>query len=277
MKNFLMIAALVVCVAAPAQLMARKTTYVATNHRWNYVKVVEVKPRVAEERNMTQPVDISVAQMSDILRSLKISKQHLFGDEVTEREIFNEKAINFLAPALSQAFRDAASNEEVQFAYDVKDPKFILRNDRLTAVTAWVSGRDLYLEFNRLAEKLLGDTDKRGRESYTLSRAQGLRLSLEIGPGMTMAAVGSKTMVVDLNHSFRPEVASSKTTTGTAAATTTTAANDKVSTGTTATSAPVMSDDKTTRRLEKLDMLRKRNLITNKEYKEKKAEILKDL
>lgn len=274
MKKLMMIAALVLCVAVPAKLMARKTTYVATNHRWNYVKVVEVKPSVAEERNMTTPTDISESQMRDILRSLKISKQHLFGDQITEREIFNEKAINFLAPALCQAFRDAASNEEVQFAYNVKDPKFVLRNDRLTAVTAWVSGRDLYLEFNRLAEKLLGDTDKRGRESYTLSRAQGLRLSLEVAPGMTMAAVGSKTMVVDLNHNFKPTMASSKTQSD---ETTTTASNDRPVTETTTSTAPVMSDDEATRRLEKLDMLRKRNLITNKEYKEKKAEILKDL
>jgi len=275
MKKFLMVAALVACIAMPAELLARKTTYVVTNRRFNYVKLVEVKPRVAEDRNMTQPIDISEKQMRDILKSLKLSKHHLLGDKVTEREIFNDRAINYLAPALCQAFRDASNKEEVQFAYNVKDPKFILRNDRLTSVTAWVSGRDLYLEFNRLAQKLLGDTAKRGRESYTLGKAQGIRMTLEVGPGQTMAAVGSKTMVVDLNHNFKPAIATSKTEEGV-----TTASNGVTSTETTAAPAapaPVMSDDETTRRLEKLDMLRKRNLISNKEYKQKKAEILKDI
>ena len=53
--------------------------------------------------------------------------------------------------------------------------------------------------------------------------------------------------------------------------------NAEVKAEKTAAPAPVLSDDPTTRRLEKLDMLRKRNLISNKEYKRKKEEILKDL
>ena len=276
MKKLLMIVALVACIAVPAELLARKTTYVITNRRWNYVKLVEVKPRVAEERSMTQPVDIPQAQMRSILKSLNLSKHHLFGDKVTERGIFNERAINYLAPAICQAFRDSSPKEEVQFSYNVKDPMFILRNDRLTAVTAWVSGNDLYLKFDRLAQKLLGDTDKRGRDSYTLSRAQGIRMTLEIGPGQTMGAVGGKTMIVNLKHKSTPVVATSKTEAGEEGTTVVASGSDEAQ-RTAAESPPVLSDDETTRRLEKLEMLRKRNLITNKEYKRKKEEILKDL
>jgi hypothetical protein len=274
MKKLLVCAVLIACVAAPALAMARKTTYIVTNKRWNYVKIAEVKPAVAQERNMSQPVDIPQAKMAEILKSLKLNKRHLIGEEIDSREIFNQRAINYLAPALCQAFRTATNTEEVQFAYNVKDPMFILRNDRLTMVTAWVSGNDLYLKFDKLAVKLLGDTDKRGQKSYVLSRAQGIRLSLDIGPGQEMAAVGSNVMKVDLKHSFKPVVASSASGDAAVASSSTTTEEGMK---TKAEPAFEPSDDATTRRLEKLDSLRKRGLITNKEYKAKKQEILNEL
>lgn len=277
MKRLVVIVVLVACVAAPAMALARKTTYFVTNKRWNYVKLVEVKPAVAQERNMRHPMDVSQAQMVDILKSLKLSKRHMIGDKIDTREIFNQKAINYLAPALCQAFRAAMPNEEVQFSYNVKDPMFILRNDRLTMVTAWVSGNDLYLHFDKLAVKMLGDTDKRGQKSYVLSRTQGIRLSLEIGPGQQMAAVGSKTMVVDLKYNSKPVVASSKTEEGGKAVASSASSTKTAETAAEAAPAVTPADDSITLRLEKLDTLRKRNLISNKEYKQKKREILKEL
>jgi hypothetical protein len=211
--------------------------------------------------------------MREILSNLRLSKGHLLSDKVDSREIYDEKAINFLAPALSRAFRDAKPNEEVQFSYVVKNPYFILRNDRLTMVDAWVSGNDLYLEFRKLFAKLTGDTDKRGYTSKTVSRARGLRVSLELGPGQTMAAVGSKTMIVNLAQDYSMP---KPTPTAGEAAVKQVASNDVTTTTSAAPTAAPAADD-TTRRLEKLDMLRKRGLISNKEYKQKKSEILKDL
>jgi len=265
MKRALSIIILMAILSVPALVQARKTTYIVTNKRLNYVKLVEVKPAVAEERNMSHPVEISETKMREILTNLKLNREHLIGDDIDTKDIFNDKAINYLAPALSRAFREAQANEEVQFSYVVKNPKFILRNDRLTMVTAWVSGDEMYLDFEKLYAKLTGDTDKRGGESKIVNRSRGLRVSLELGPGQQMAAVGSNVLVVDLQHSYTP-VATSK--------------DDKTSTKTVATSPTAVSsmpEDDVTQRLERLDTLHKRGLISNKEYKEKKAEILKDL
>ena len=43
-----------------ADVYAAKTTYVATNHRFNYVKLKEVSGSVAEGRMMTHPVDLDI-------------------------------------------------------------------------------------------------------------------------------------------------------------------------------------------------------------------------
>lgn len=294
MKRIILIVLLAVCLVAPTSALAKKTTYIVTNKRLNYVKLVEVKPAVMEERGMTHPVDIPTEKMRQILASLKLSKTHLIGDKVDSREIYDERAINYLAPALSRAFREAKPNEEVQFSYVVKNPLIILRNDRLTMVDAWISGNDLYLEFKKLYAKLTGDTDKRGNYSKIISRAKGLRVSLELGPGQQMASVGSKTMVIDLSHSFAP-IASSKSREISASASVedeptksvrkprkskysrkrTTKSEETVAT--TSETATEPQEKSITERLEELDTLRKRNLISSKEYKTKKAEILKDL
>lgn len=273
MKRIISISVLVACLAVPPLACAKKSTYVVTDRRLNYVKLVEVKASVAEERNITHPVDIPEQKIREILASLKLSKAHLLNDKVDTREVYDEKAINFLAPALSRAFRDAKSNEEVQFSYVVKNPFFVLRNDRLTMVDAWVSGNELYLEFQKLYAKLTGDTDKRGYESKTVNRARGLRVSLELGPGQTMAAVGSDTMVVDLAHDYSIPTP----TPGVAPEASEIEQGDPTQHAMVNETPASMGDDEMTRRLEKLDMLRKRGLISSKEYKQKKAEILKDL
>lgn len=289
MKRTIIAIVMMVAFMVPASALAKKTTYIVTNGRLNYVKLVEVGSSVAEERSMTHPVDIPEQTLHDILASLKLSKAHLFGNETDTREVFNERAINYLAPALSRAFREAKENEEVQFSFAVKDPFFIIRNDRLTMVTAWVSGNELYLEYKKLYAKLTGDTDKRGDTSKVVGRAKGVRVSMELGPGQSMAAVGSDIMVVDLKHNFAP-IATTATETarpaeeGKAAVSKRTKKSkytkgdaEEVSSTESAEGTAAPAATGVSRRLEELETLRKRNLISRKEYNEKKKEILNDL
>lgn len=291
MKRLLSTVILVAILAVPVLAFAKKTTYISTNHRLNYVKLVEVGQTVAEERQMSHPTEIPDYKMREILASIRLSKQHMIGESVDEANVYNDAALNFLAPALSQAFRAAKSNEEVQFSYVVKDPKFILRNDRITMVTAWVSGNQLFFQFDKLFAKLTGDTDKRGDMSKIVSRARGLRVSLELKPGQSMAAVGSDVMSIDLDTSYtaapatsvaeaeegastapsRPQKSKySRSKTGEAAT-----GDAAAETSAAAAAAPAGSDVE--RRLEELDTLRKRNLISRKDYEAKKKEILNDL
>jgi hypothetical protein len=280
MKKYALTALLVAAILLPATGLARKTTYIVTNKRLNYVKLVEVKASVAEEHNMSHPVDIPTSKMRDILEALTLSKEHLIGEKVDTRQVFDERAVGYLAPALSRAFREAKPNEEVQFSYVVKSPYFIIRNDRLTMIDAWVSGNELFLDFKKLYAKLSGDTDKRGNMSKIVSRAKGLRVSLDLQPGQQMASVGSRTLVVDLN--YVPVVASTAETSSDGVKRTSkskrTVDDDAAASSKEAAAVDAAVDsDPATRRLEKLDALRKRGLITKKEYKAKKKEILNDL
>ena len=53
MKRMISIMVFIAVMSLPALAYARKSTYIITNKRLNYVKLVEVKPAVADEHNMT--------------------------------------------------------------------------------------------------------------------------------------------------------------------------------------------------------------------------------
>ncbi len=282
---------LAVMLMAPAIAQAKKTTYIVTDKRLNYVKLVEMDKKDIEERQVTHPIDIPEPKMREILAALKLSRAHMIGDKTDEMTIFGEQGLNYLSPALSRAFREVKPNEQVDVSYVVKDPLIVLRNDRLTMFTAWVSGTNLYFDFGKLYAKLTGDTDKRGNLSKILSSAKGLRVQLELQPGQQMAAVGSNVMVIDLNAAYATAAPAAGDAAPTAAADTKTkkskSRKDKeaktaeaAATSTDAAGATVAASSgqkNTEQRLEELDNLRKRNLISKKDYDEKKKEILKDL
>jgi hypothetical protein len=279
-----LIAAVLVSIIVPAYAYAAKTTYIVTNQRFNYVKLKEVSPKVAEARNMTHPYEISEEQIRGILKSIKLSKRHLASKEIDTQEVFNESAISYLAPALARAFREADSNEEIVISYLVKEPYFILRNDRLNIANLWISGNEMHLRFQKLDAKMTGDTDKRGSESKLISNARSLRTDLELGPGQTMAIGDSDQLIIDLNYNFsaagqqaaapeqtEPEKAKSKKKSKKDET-----AQEKSGIAAASPAAePEPADIKA--RLERLEELKKEKLITNQEYYEKKKEILKDL
>lgn len=291
----------------PALAQARKTTYIATNHRFNYVKLKEVKSSVAAERHMTQPVQLDRQGLREALKSIKLSRSYIIKKEVDTQHVFNDTSIDFLAPNLAKAFSQANDREEIVFSYLMKNPLFILRNDRLNLGKMWVSGNELHIKFIKLYAKVTGDTDKRGNEAKAVARSRGLRIKLELGPGQQVAIEDHSEIILNLNYNYAevPEAAkplptSTKTMSGeivpvpgaettttapaggtmasnstpmaTTATTETTATTTTTGTAATAGTATTVKD-----RLQFLEELKKEGVISNKEYKEKRREILKDL
>lgn len=270
----------------PVSAIAKKTKYITSNHRFNYVKLVELKPREADARAMTQPMELDEGQMRAILESIKLSRRHVLSKEVDSQDAFNESSINFLAPALVKAFREATSSDEVVFSFLMKEPFFILRNDRLNLGTAWIRENEMHIKFSKLYAKVTGDTDARGHEAKAIANSRGLGIDLELQPGQTMDVTDPEELVVDLGHNFSTDVAAAE------AAKAAEPQKEKKSKkgkkevakaeepAQAATEAEQASADKSVdvqQRLERLEQLKKDKLITNKEYKEKKKEILKDL
>jgi hypothetical protein len=304
MKRFAAIA-LAVIVTWPAAVLAAKTTYIATNHRFNYVKLKEVKSSVATEREMTHPKDLDTLGLKEALKSIKLSRSYIIKKEVDTQRVFDDASIDFLAHNLAKAFAQANDREEIVFSYLMKNPRFILRNDRLNLGVMWISGNELHIQFKKLYAKVTGDIDKRGNEAKAIARSRGLRIRLELGPGQHMGLGDKDELVLNLNYNYAetPESAkplptttktmsgeivpvpgvgtTTETTTNTAGGSTM-ASNSKtatpMATATTAneaTTAGTAGSVKT--RLQSLETLKEEGLITDKEYKAKRKEILKDL
>ena len=266
----------------PAAAFARKSTYVVTDHRLNYVELMEVKPKDAEARQMTHPKEIDEGQMRAILKSIKLSRRHLASKEIDTQDAFNESSINYLAPALVKAFRDARPIDEVILSYLIKDPIFIIRNDRISIANVWVHDDELHLKFQKLYAKITMDIDKKGDFGEAVSRARGLKIGFDLQPGQTIGDTGTDELVVDLNHNFETDVAAAA-----AAAPEPDKKEGKkkgkekaVQQEAQPQPQPVVTQAQPTDiqgRLQQLEDLRKKNLITEQEYKEKKKEILKNL
>ncbi len=69
-------------VLAPAISCAAKSTYIATNHRFNYVKLKEVKASVAEERGMTHPATVDEQGLKIALEAIRLSRSFVIKKKV---------------------------------------------------------------------------------------------------------------------------------------------------------------------------------------------------
>lgn len=250
----------------PAISFAAKTTYITTNHRFNYVKLHEISDKEAALRGQTHPVTLDEIGVRAALMSINLSRDYLIKKDVDTQQVFDETAANYLAPALVQAFKQAKPNEEVEFSYLSKNPIFIMRNDRLNMCTTWVHDNELHVRFDRLYAKITGDIDKRGNEGKAISRSQSLRVKLDLGEGQTLGVSDPDEIILNLSYNYvkkpepKPEIKEGVTMSG-----------DKIPLPTTSTPRTAKE------RLKDLEQLKKDGLINKTEYEEKKKEILKEL
>lgn len=263
MKKILMI--LAVCFLS-TNLFA-KTVYIYTNNRFDYVKLVDIKKKDIAEYKLSQPISVPEENLAAMLKAVKLSKSFLVKKETETQDVFDENAVRFLAPKFVDALAQATNGQKIAFSYLTKDPKFVLRNDRVTIGNAWVSEGELHIEFEKLMAKLNGDYDKRGDYSKIIAAARGLRMSLEIRDGQKYGANMSE-VVIAMDHDFNKPA---------------TMVNDEEVTGKEETyvatkKSPDTQQPRTTKeRLKELESLKDDGLITDKEYKVKKKEILKGL
>lgn len=277
---------------------AAKTTYIVTNNRFNYVKLKEIKAKEAETLKITHPATLDEQGLRGALSSINLARSYVVKKEADTQQVFDENAINYLAPAIVRAFAQASPQEIVVFSYLSKNPYVFIRNDRLSICRAWISDGELHVKFEKLYAKLFGDTDKRGNEAKLISQARGLRVKLELGEGQKLGIDDTDEIVLSLNTNYtkKPEVAK-VVTEGV------TMSGEKVPLGGEeqteevpakenkkaakkgkvakeaefATTSQPLTTKSPKERLEELNDLKKNGLIDKKEYEEKKKEILKDL
>ena len=244
-----------------SQVLAKKSTYIYTDYRFNFVKLEEVDKKEAEQLAATHPYILKEEQIRKILGEIKLSRSFVMKKEVETQEVFSDRAINFLAHKIVEAFAKATPGEKVIISYLSKEPDFILRNDRLTIADLWVHENELHIEFEKLAAKLTGDYDKMGDFSKVVARSRGLRISLEIGEGQGLGSSASE-LVVNLN-----------TATAVAEESVEAIAVTTVPPAAVSAQSPLTTRD----RLKELGRLKDDGLVTEKEYKLKRKQILQGL
>lgn len=232
--------------------------YIYTNHRLDYVKIERIPKKRLAEKSPTHPATVSVDKMREMLGSITLGRRLFFKKQIKEREVFTERAVNFLAPWLVQAFEKAGADEQVIFSYLMKEPEFVVRNDRFTAAVAWIKGNELHIEFLKLHAKLEGDYDKRGNFDKVVNRAKGLRVELEPQPGQILGADDASELIFDMSKTFAGAARTPEDDGGDA--------SGKKATRTTGPS--------TAERLSELEKLHRAKLITDKEYENKRRQIL---
>lgn len=232
-----------------------------------------------KEGGLNHPYTFSDEQIRSILGSFRFNKKIIILKDVENRQLFDEKNVEFLAPYLIEAFQKVKPEEVVVVSYFTRDSKFVIQDDRLTVFRAFVKNDGLHVKFTKLYAKMLGDRTTMGATRAT-QEARSLRVGLEIQPGQNQVSWDPEELVVDLNHFSKEGVVvdekkpeSKKEKKGKIVQKTKTA---------TATSDANTEDNaekfKSIReRLKELDQLKKDEMITGKEYERKRKELLKEL
>jgi hypothetical protein len=263
--------------------------YLLKNHL-NTVQVKKAPSKVLKHNKLNHSFDFSPQTLKEILMSIRFSKSFMILKDVDNAPLFPERDADVLVPYLVSAFSQATSDEVIFFSYVVKNTKFVVRNDRLTICRAYIVGDELHLEFRKLYAKLLGDYAKTN-EQRLINKSKGLRVALEPTKGQYLSPSDDKTLVIRLDQDYAPivkerdkrdkeqvEAAKHKTGNEEDIPLPTEVQNKPHSQEKPADSMLSGFEDSSVKeRLQVLKQLKDEELITEKEYKRKKKELLKDL
>lgn len=259
---------LMICLVVLAMFCACKTEnrkgYYYDNHRFNFVKVAKMDKTDGE--TIGHPYVFNEPQMGTILKMVEIKKGSAFSDNENEKSVFNVTAINRLTPHIVKAFSEITPKQKIVFSYLVKEPLFVIKNDRLTSGSMWVEDGKLHILFDLLYVKVTGDTDKMGYSAERLAqRARGLRVTLDIQPGQ---AYGDSTreLLVDVGtaEKIAEEVIKKEA--------------ELARRGVDATvKIEAVKDASVKERMRELKTLRKERMITEEEFQQKRKDLLNQL
>lgn len=235
------------------------------------------KGEVKKRGEANHPYQFSEVQLNDLLSPVRMNKKLLLSKKVVEQDVFNRPALDFLVPHLAQAFRDAKPNEEIDFAYLTHYKSILVKDDRITIIHAWVEGDTLHLNFSKLMAKLPNTYDQRGDVHKAIGKAQGVRVSLELEPGQQFGR-STEELLVKISSQKQSVVEEKPKETQKQETVEKIKAPAKVEPAPVVEAAPLILEGVTLEaKLKQLKDLKNQGLITNKEYKEKRANLLKGL
>lgn len=268
MKKRMLSLILLTAVLLPSLAWAAKTSYIYTDRKFHFVKRVEIGKKDLEDRTLNHPHNFTDFQLREMLAGLKFSREVLLKKEAEEKEVFSQANLDMMVPYLVQAFKDAKPDEEVVFSFITAKSKYLVRDDRLTIVRAWVEQETLHLNFRKLMAKVSNNWDKFSDVTQAMNRAQGIRVSLELGPGQQYGKTTDEILLTAPDASAVAAVVAEPAPTAKEAAAQP-MAQPMVQ--------PMAQPASVETRLKQIKDLEKKGLISKEEYEQKKKEILEKL
>ena len=252
---------------SPVLAHAAKTTYIFTDRKFNYVKRMELKEKELKDLKLNHPYTFTELQLREMLAAIRFNRKVMFQKETEEVAVFDQNALDFLVPYLVKGFTDVQANEVIVFSVLNRKLQFLVRDDRLSIVRAWIEENRLHLDFNKLMARVSPNYDKMSDVSAAINRAEGMHVALDVGPGQQFGK-NTDELLVDIPNAE---------TLATAVAQSTAMDNKEKATATATPPLPEKVDGSIEGRLQRLDNLRKKGLINQDEYQAKKKEILEKL
>lgn len=274
--------------------LVRAETKILYDKKFNTVRLVDADAKVTGEGALNQPKTISKEKIHNMLGSLAFDKGLVIMKDREDVTLFDKRGLDLLSPYISQALAEATPEQMVRFLYILKAPYGkVIRNDRLIMGNMWVRNGELFIRFDKLYAKIFGDYQRPGN-SRLLNDAKDIRVSLSQQPGQTV--IGQKLVALRVQHDYyadlqrrqaeklkaKEEKKKQETEIGVPLPETEPAPQQAAKKD--GTVGNLVSDEaaeavpgSTEARLQELDELKKKQLISDKEYKAKRKEILEDL
>ncbi len=253
-----------------------KSDYIYRN-RINWVKLDELSKKQLAGVELLHPSStISEAQMHAMLLSIQMNKGAAFKNDIKTTDVFDEDEATKYAALIVQALAQAAPNEVVSVSVVNKRAAMVVRNDHLTMLNVFVTAEGVHFYFGKLFAKLDGDYMEVSKMDQTIRNAKSMRVALTAASGQRLSFGVEDELILDPNFDFVNNVAKTQMPADTKSPQKTVA---KTTTPTSATAPAVETAPTETieERLQNLENLKQKGLISDKEYKAKKKEVLDEI
>lgn len=278
------------------------------NNPANYIGLASAKESQVGDVVLEHPYTFDPKKLTDMLLSLRYNKKMLLRKGIQDKQLFFDAELleNKFIPKIVEAFQEAEPDQIVVISIVQKDPYFIVRNDRLNIINAFMAQDGLHLNFVKSDAKLFGDYQAHKTGFAMREGAVSMGVTLEPQPGQSLSFTNPNEIILDPKFDFarlvdqkadedtakrieeeRAKKYGKRRTAETTPAATGAAAPAPAATNATprrstadpvpAAPAPTANLKNTEQRLNDLKVLKEKGLINQQEYDAKKKEILKDL
>ncbi|MBU0505633.1 MAG: hypothetical protein ABII18_10185 [bacterium] len=285
-------------------VLAENKSYVYRK-RAEWVKLTELSSKQLAGQSLYHPYsEMTNDQMVSFLSSLKMNKAQVLKKGFKTAEIFSKEEANRFAPHVINALLQATPNQVVNVSIIHKRPYFVVRNDYISLVNVYVKEDGVHFYFSKLFAKLNGDYEQATNMYKAIRKAKSIRVSLAPAPNQIIGSNGKEIVVIpqsiiSMDSAMREGAALAKKEDVLASpAVTVPVVTKPVAVPVIATPVTVLVTEPETvaqtdvlslddsalqpqedvkTQLESLEGLKKAGLITNREYKKKRKDILKEL